>query len=94
MSDNWRNLRIGDRIRILCMPPVFSRANYQIAPETLAFYELLISTGEAIEIDDFLDDGTPVASYIDRRKPENPVFHGLMIDDDDAGCWERVFEIS
>lgn len=85
---------MGDRIRFLRMPPHFSRPNDHVPPETLALYELLISTGEPIEIDDFLDDGTPVGGYVDRQNADNPVFHGLLIDDADEGCWERISEIA
>lgn len=94
MGADWRNLRMGDRIRFLLMPPAFSRPNYHVPRETLALYELLISTGEPLEIDDFLDDGSPIGGYIDGRKADNPVFHGLLIDDTDEGCWERVTESS
>ncbi len=88
MSYHWRNLRTGDRIRFLRMPPIFSRPDYYVPPETLALYELLISTNAPIEITDFLDDGTPIASYVDVRHTDSPISHGLFINDIDEDCWE------
>jgi hypothetical protein len=90
MSDNWRQLKIGDRIRFHRMPPIFARPDNHVPAETLALYELLISSEHVVEIDDFLEDEIPTAGYVDRRNPENPVFHALLIHDEDEGCWEVV----
>jgi hypothetical protein len=90
MSQDWRSLRMGDRIRFLRMPSTYSKPEYNVPPDTLALYTLLISTGDVLEIDDFLEDGFPVASYVDRRDSNNPVLHGLLIDEVDDGCWEIV----
>ena len=89
MSENWRNLKMGDRIRFLRMPPIFDRHDFHVSQETLDLYELLIATGDAMEIDQFID-GVPHAGYVDNRIPERPVLHGLAIDDTDEGCWEFV----
>jgi hypothetical protein len=69
--------------------PEYSRSSYQIAPETLALYSLLISTGNPVEIDGFVE-GIPVAGYVDRRNLGAPHCHALSIDDTDEGCWELV----
>lgn len=85
-----QDLKLGDRIRFLRIPPIFSRADYNVDPETVALYALLIATGENVEIEDFTKDGAAMAGYVDRRDPENPVFHSLVIDDIDDDCWIRV----
>jgi hypothetical protein len=90
MASDWRDLQIGDRIRFFRMPPVFSRPGYHIAPETTALYELLISTSAAIEIEYFDDAGFPVACFVDRRNTVTPVFHSLVIWEEDNDSWEFV----
>lgn len=90
MSEEWRNLRVGDRIRFLRMPSKYSEPDYRVPPETLALYTLLISTGDSVEIEDFLDNGVPIAGYVDSRNPDSPEFHSLTIDDIDDSCWVRV----
>jgi hypothetical protein len=85
-----KELRIGDRIRILRMPPKYFDSEYNIAPETFALYELLISTGDTLEVIDFLEGGYPITSYDDNRNPDSPHGHALLIDDIDDGCWELV----
>lgn len=82
---------MGDRIRFLRMPLAYSRPGFQIDPSTLALYAHLISSGEPLVVEDFLD-GEPIAGYVDRRQPDDPVYHALIIDAIDDGCWERVLE--
>ena len=89
-----QELRIGDRIRFLRMPSIFSSANYYLHPDTLELYTHLVSTGDLLEIEDYTKDGFPLADYVDRRNPENPVFHGLVITNEDDGCWERAPELA
>jgi hypothetical protein len=90
MADSWQKLRVGDRIRFIRVPPIYSNPDYRVSPETLSLYTLLVSTGDSIQIDDFTEYGAPVAGYVDRRDNDGPVFHGLVINADDDGCWERV----
>lgn len=84
------DLRLGDQIRFTQVPPAFSEPGYVLPPETRDLYLLLIRTGDLLTIDDFTADGEPIASYVDDGDPDNPVFHGLIITDDDNGCWQRV----
>jgi hypothetical protein len=86
---NAKDLRIGDRIRFLRMPPKYFDPEYGVPPETMALYELLIATGDTLEVVDFLD-GYPITSYTDNRDPHEPHGHALVIDEIDDGCWELV----
>lgn len=84
----FHELRVGDAIRFVRMPRCALKPHFP--SETSELYTLLISTGDPIQIESMTEDGYPLAGYVDKRDPENPVFHGLVITHEDKGCWERV----
>lgn len=90
LSGEWRKLRLGDRIRFLRMPPALANPDYHVPLETRTLYELLIRTGISIEIADFTVDGMPVGRYLEDQSSQDQVFHSLVIDHTDDGCWVRV----
>ena len=80
----WKDLRAGDRIRIVRIPSLFSAPHYQNGDwdETLALYEHLIATEETLAIDQIDEDGRPWVEY-----QWGDTSSSLAVDDD---SWETV----
>ena len=86
MTENWRNLKVGDRVRIVRLPTEFSSPGYQVHDDTVALYQHLIDQGCVLTIDEVDDSGRPRVEY-EWVKPEGVEYHGLLINDD---SWERA----
>ena len=86
MSDSWRKLKLGDRVRIVRIPSDFSLPGYYVDAETVALYEHLISEGSILTIDEIDDRGLPRIEFC-WKKHNGDEFHGLALNDD---SWELV----
>ena len=90
MNDDWRRLRVGDRIRFVSMPTEFSRPGYFVHPETLRVYRRLIERRRPVRVaflDDWDDSKAPWIRCQFRRKDGRIEYHSLMINHDG---WVRV----
>ena len=63
MTEPWRSLRIGDRIRITHIPDEFLQPGYMFHDDTRVLYEYLIARGENLTVDEFCDQNIPWISY-------------------------------
>jgi hypothetical protein len=50
MSDDWRKLRVNDRIRFVHMPTEFSRPGYFVHRDTRRVYRRLIERGRSVRV--------------------------------------------
>ncbi len=90
MKDDWRKLRIGDRIRLDSMPSEFSLPGYSVLRDTLRVYRHLIHQGRPVRVAFLEKWGASLAPSINcqlRRKGGRIEYHSLMINNDG---WVRV----
>jgi hypothetical protein len=90
MGDDWRDLRIGDRIRFVSMPTEFARPGYFVHRDTLRVYRRLIERRRPVRIAYFGDWGDQKVPWIRCqfcRKDGRIEYHSLMINHDG---WVRV----
>ena len=90
MSDDWRKLRVGDRIRIVSMPSEFSRPGRFVHQDTLRVYRRLIERGRSVRVAYLEQWGESTAPWIRcqfRQKDGSIEYHSLMINHDG---WVRV----
>ena len=89
MHEPWRNLRIGDRIRITHILSEYLKPNYTFPDETRELYEHLIERRQILTIDEICDHNLPWVSYEQTMDDGEVVYHSLAVDDD---SWELVTE--
>lgn len=73
MSEPWRNLKIGDRVRVVAWPAELDEGC--LHEETREFYEWLIATGSLLEIVE-IDDWTPVRRHYQNRRRRGTLRRG------------------
>ncbi len=79
---------MGDRIRIVRIPSLFSASHYHNGEweDTFALYRLLIANKEVLEIRE-VDEYGPWIDYVTFDEDGTKVYHSLYVKDD---SWERV----
>ena len=94
MKDDWRSLRIGDRIRIVRLPRSFGflAPDTVLAPEVVRLYRKLIARCRPVVVSEVDRDGRPWVTCRFRRRKNRPGtgaldIHFLAVDDD---SWVRV----
>ncbi|MCE9555467.1 MAG: hypothetical protein K8T91_19135 [Planctomycetes bacterium] len=83
----WRQLRVGDRIRIVRMPSDADRPGYTFHPETRRLYRRLISRNRAVRVFQVDEYRLPWIQCRFRRRNGGWEHHWLAVDDD---SWVRV----
>lgn len=81
-----RALRIGDRVRIVRLPPMWSTPGYRVPASTRRVYQLMISRRRTVRIDNVDDWGAWVQVLI--RGKRGLEHHHITPDD---GCLVRVW---
>lgn len=84
----WRELKVGDRVRIVRLPSDFSVPGHRVDEELVNYYGYLIDRSEVHRIV-FIDEwGKPWIEY-DYRSADGEFQsqHSLALNDD---SWERV----
>lgn len=51
MSEPWRELRVGDRVKVVRVPSAFAEPGYRVEEETIALYRHLAAAGMALTIE-------------------------------------------
>jgi hypothetical protein len=87
MDEAWRELRVGDRVRIIRMPWDADAPGYFFAPETRRLYRKLIARNRPSRVFQIDEYGLPWISCRFRRKNGTWEVHWLAINDD---SWVRV----
>ena len=78
----WRDLRVGDRIRIVRMPSGFDRPDYFVHPDTRRLYARLIERGYSQRVARVDGDGLPWIECRFRLPDERWEYHSLAVNDD------------
>jgi len=86
MDENWRKLRIGDRIRIVRMPSGVDEPGYTFHPDTRRLYKMLIARRRSARIFRW-KGGMPWIRCRFQRKDDRWEYHWLALTND---SWVRV----
>lgn len=88
-STNWNALRIGDKIRIVQIPSLFSDPHYENGDwdDTFALYRRLISSNEVLTISGIDELGRPWVEYETQDADGGTTSNSLAVDDD---SWVRA----
>jgi len=86
-SEPWRELRVGDRVRMVRMPSDAEAPAYTFLPETRRLYKKLIARGRAVRVFQIDEWGLPWIQCRFRRRDGSWEHHWLAINDD---RWVRV----
>jgi hypothetical protein len=81
------NLKVGDRIRIVRLPPIWSTPGYVVPISSRRVFVRLIARGRPLRIRDVDERGQAWVWWRVRRANGRVVHHGITVDD---GCWVRV----
>lgn len=84
-SEDWRNLRIGDRIRFVAMPSGFSRRNCHA--DTLKAYRTLIGRRRPVRVCELDEWDMPWVRFRVQRPNGRREHHALLINHDG---WVKV----
>jgi hypothetical protein len=87
MKMSWRDLRIGDRIRIVRLPTEWGQRGYHVPKSTCTLYRRLIQRGRAVRVFKIDEFGIPWIACRFRRKDGSWEYHYLAVNDD---SWARV----
>jgi hypothetical protein len=86
MANDWRKLRIGDRVRIVRMPSGVDEPGYTFHPDTRRLYEMLIARRRSVRVFRW-ELGMPWIHCRFRANDGFWEYHSLAINDD---SWVRV----
>jgi hypothetical protein len=87
VNELWRQLRVGDRIRIVRMPSEWALDGYVLPPDTRRLYRLLIARKRPLRIYDIDESGLPWVKCQFRTRNGRWEYHYLAVNDD---SWLRV----
>src|SRR4051794_3607054 len=87
MSESWRDLRVGDRIRFVRMPTEFDGPGYHVHPETRAVYRRLIERRRPVRVYEVDEWGAPWIRCRFKREDASWEHHFLAVNHDG---WVRV----
>jgi hypothetical protein len=86
MDEAWRDLRVGDRVRIVRLPGQ-TIPGYYLHEETRQLYEHLIAEGTVLTVYEIDGDGLPWIEYPFKDEEGETGYHFLAINED---SWELV----
>jgi hypothetical protein len=75
----WRELRIGDRIRIVEIPSEFFQKGYLIHPCSLRAYQKLTSRGRSLRVARIDAWGVPWVDFRFKRRDGKWEWHSLAV---------------
>jgi hypothetical protein len=87
MNEDWRDLKVGDRIRIVRLPSAASMGGYVLPANTRRFYKRLIALKKRLTVYEIDRQGLPWIQCALRRKDGGLDCHFLAVNDD---SWVRV----
>jgi len=87
MVEPWRELRVGDRVRVVRMPTGVDAPGYTFHRETRRVYQRLIVRRKPSRVFEVDGSGLPWIRCRFRRKNGSWEYHSLAINDD---SWVRV----
>ena len=87
MREMWRDLRVGDRIRIVRLPSGVDRPGYVFHPCTRRLYKKLIARRRPLRVYEIDEWGLPWIACRFRKEDDTWEHHFLAVNDD---SWVRV----
>jgi hypothetical protein len=87
MKAHWRELKVGDRIRIVRLPTDWTRPGYYVHRDTRSAYKKLIARRRPVRVCEIDAWGLPFVRFRFRRKDSTWEHHWLAVNDD---SWVRV----
>jgi hypothetical protein len=87
MREPWRDLRVGDRIRIVKMPWDANAPGRIFMPETRRLFKKLIARRRSVRVFQIDEYGKPWIQCRFQRRNGTWEHHSLAVDDD---SWVRV----
>jgi hypothetical protein len=87
IHQDWKQLRVGDRIRIVRMPSDADVPGITFHRDTRRLYKMLIARNRPLRIAWIDENGLPWIQCRFRRKDERLEYHSLAVNDD---SWVRV----
>src|SRR5260221_4882930 len=85
--ESWRNLKVGDKIRLIEIPPEFLQEDYFVHRDTMRLYKKLLRNRRAIRICDIDEWGLPWIHCRSRLKNGMTLHEFLAFN---HGGWVRV----
>ena len=79
---SWRSLRVGERVRLLGMPPEFSQPGYYLHSDTRRVYRLLVKRGRSLRVRRIDEYGAPWAECRFRKRNGSVDRHWLAFTHD------------
>ncbi len=86
-KEEWKRLRVGDRVRFVRVPVFDGKRGGGLQPETLRLYKKLIARGRPQRVFQIDEYGLPWIACRFRRRGSKWESHWLAINDD---SWVRV----
>lgn len=80
-------LQVGDRVRIVRLPPVWKTAQYKVSRTMRETYRRLIARRRPLRIDEIDERGLPWIRCQFKGRSGQMEYHFLVLDD---GSWVRV----
>jgi len=87
MGESWRDLRVGDRIRIVRLPSQWNEPGCRVPPCTRRLYQRLIARRWPVRVHGIDESGLPWIHCRFRGKSGRWEYHYLAVNDD---SWARV----
>lgn len=75
----WRELKVGDQVRLVAIPPEFLREGYGIHKETMRLYKKLLARRRPLRVFQICDWGLPWIRCRFQRKNGQWEWHSLAI---------------
>jgi hypothetical protein len=88
MGEPWRDLCVGDRIRLVAMPSDFAQPGYYLHPSTRRVYARLIARRRSVRVFRIDEWGLPWIRCNFRRKDGRWEYHTLAFNHD-GWVWVR-----
>ena len=82
MAELWKELRVGDRVRLTEMPPEFLQEGYYIQRHTMRVYKKLVARRRPLRVYKIDEYGYPWVECRFRRKNGKYEMHWLAFNHD------------
>ena len=79
MNGLWRDLRVGDKVSIACMPTEFSQPGYYLHGGTLRLYEHLVASRIVLKVSELDEWGLPWVEYTWSTEEGDEEYHFLAV---------------
>ena len=87
---NPKELKIGDRIRILSVPHGTDAEYYWISKDTVRVFKKIIARKRSVRISEIDEDGTPWYTCKFKRKNGTWEWHYMAVLEGDGDNWVKV----